>query len=290
MVNVKSRKCRTEGCGKKPSFGVAGTKTAEYCVQHAPDGMVNVYSRKCRTEGCGKRPSFGVTGTKTTEYCAQHAQDGMVDVLSKICRTEGCGKQSSFGVAGTKTAKYCARHAPDGMVNVCSRKSRTEGCGKRPLFRVAGMKTAEYCAQHASDVCSRKFRTGGCGKKPSFGVAATKTAEYCARHARIQRGVEGYREREVGPHHSGKETTRNVIPSGAKHVTVLLPPTKTSHRSGVSRDSRKRVRHPEITSTTSKRAVTRESTAGAVAMPDIDRRKSLVRQNSCVKTELQLSW
>ena len=231
---------------------MAGTKTAEYCVQHAPDGMVNVDSRKCRTEGCRKQPSFGVAGTKTTEYCAQHA--------------------------------------PDGMVNVCSRKSRTEGCGKRPLFRVAGMKTAEYCAQHASDICSRKFRTGGCGKKPSFGVAATQTAEYCAQHARIQRGVEGYREREVGPHHSGKETISDVITSGAKHVTVLLPPTKTSHPSGVSRDSRKRVRHPEITSTTSKRAVTRESTAGAVTMPDIDRRKSPARQNSCVKTELQLSW
>ena len=36
--------CKTEGCGKKPSYGVAGTKTVEYCAQHAPDGMVNVKS------------------------------------------------------------------------------------------------------------------------------------------------------------------------------------------------------------------------------------------------------
>ena len=61
----QSRRCRTEGCGKIPSFGVAGTKTVEYCLQHATDGMVDVKSRKCRTEGCGKRPSFGVAGTKT---------------------------------------------------------------------------------------------------------------------------------------------------------------------------------------------------------------------------------
>ena len=61
---------RTETCGKGPSFGVAGTKTAEYSAQHAPDKMVNVYSRKCRTESCGKEPSFGVAGTKTVEYCA----------------------------------------------------------------------------------------------------------------------------------------------------------------------------------------------------------------------------
>ena len=213
----------------------------------------------------------------------------MVDIWSRKCRTEGRGKIPSFGVAGTKTSEYCARHAPDEMVNVCGRKSRTEGCGKRPLFRVAATQTVEYCARHAADACSRKFRTGGCGKKPSFGVAATQTAKYCAQHARIQRGVEGYSEREVGPHHSGKETISNVIPSGAKHVAVLLPPTKTSHPSSVSRDSRKRVLHPKITSTTSKRSVTRESTAGAGILPDVERRKPPVRQNSCVKTELQLS-
>ncbi|CAM9597661.1 unnamed protein product, partial [Ascophyllum nodosum] len=54
--------CRIESCRNWGSFGVAGTKTVAYCAQHALDGMVDVFSRKCRTEGCGKRPSFGVTG------------------------------------------------------------------------------------------------------------------------------------------------------------------------------------------------------------------------------------
>ncbi|CAM9611778.1 unnamed protein product, partial [Ascophyllum nodosum] len=72
MVSVKDRKCRTDGCGKCASFGVAGTKTGEYCAQHAPDGMVNVCSRKCKTDGCSKQPSFGVAGTQTAMYCAQH--------------------------------------------------------------------------------------------------------------------------------------------------------------------------------------------------------------------------
>ena len=75
-----SRKCKTEDCGKHPSFGVAGTKTVEYCAQHAPEGMVNVMNRKCKTEGCGKVPYFGVAGTKTGEYCAQHAPEGMINV------------------------------------------------------------------------------------------------------------------------------------------------------------------------------------------------------------------
>ena len=110
MVDVCSRKCRTESCGKIPSFGVAGTKTGEYCAQHAPDGMVNVCSRKCRTEGCGTIPSFGVAGTKTGEYCAQHAPDAMVNVCSRKYRTERCGMIPSFGVAGTKTGEYCTQH------------------------------------------------------------------------------------------------------------------------------------------------------------------------------------
>ena len=87
---------------------VAGTKiTREYCTQHALEGMVNVHNRKCRTEGCGKRPSFGVAGTKTGEYCARHALEGMVDVCSIKCRTEGCGKRPFFGVAGFKRSKFC---------------------------------------------------------------------------------------------------------------------------------------------------------------------------------------
>ena len=93
------------------SYGlrVAGTKTVEYCAQHAPDGMVNVSREKCRTEGCGKRPSHGVSGAKTVEYCEQHVPDGMVNVCSRKCRTESCGSGSSYGVAGTKTVKYCAQ-------------------------------------------------------------------------------------------------------------------------------------------------------------------------------------
>ncbi|CAN0470904.1 unnamed protein product [Ascophyllum nodosum] len=59
MVNVFSIKCKTEGCGEEPSFGVVGRKTAEYCAQHATHGMVDVCSKKCRTENCSKRPLFG---------------------------------------------------------------------------------------------------------------------------------------------------------------------------------------------------------------------------------------
>ena len=85
MVDV-CKKCRTEACGKKPSFGVADTKTAEHCANHAPGGIVNVCHKKFKSEGCGKQPSFAVEGTKTVKYCAQPAPEGMVDVKSRKCR------------------------------------------------------------------------------------------------------------------------------------------------------------------------------------------------------------
>ena len=296
MANVYSRKCRTGSCDKQPFFGVAGTKTAEYCAQHALNGMVNVYSRKCRAEGCGKRRSHGVVGTKTVEYCAQHALNGMVNIYS---RTEGCRKEPSFGVAGTKTVEYCAQDALDGMVHVRSRKCRTckmmgrTESGKKVSFGMAGTgKKTKNCAQHALNemvhVCSSKCRTKGCGKKPSFGVANTRTAEYCAHHARLKCGVEGYREGEVDPHHSGKETIGNILPNGVKCQTVH-PLAATNPLSEGSQGSRKRVRHPEITSSASLQPISRESAGRAGSMPDIDGQKCPVKRDASVKAEVLLS-
>ncbi|CAN0221211.1 unnamed protein product, partial [Ascophyllum nodosum] len=61
-----------EGCRKQPFLGEKGMTTGENCTQHAPDGMVNTKGKLCGTEGCGKFAAFGVAGTKTAEYCIQH--------------------------------------------------------------------------------------------------------------------------------------------------------------------------------------------------------------------------
>ncbi|CAN0079858.1 unnamed protein product [Ascophyllum nodosum] len=53
MINVKTRKCKTEGCGKIPSFAVAGTRTGEYCAHHSKNGMVDVRTKKRRNENGG---------------------------------------------------------------------------------------------------------------------------------------------------------------------------------------------------------------------------------------------
>ena len=45
MVDVWSKTCASDECSRKPSYGVEGSRKAEYCVQHALKGMVNVYSQ-----------------------------------------------------------------------------------------------------------------------------------------------------------------------------------------------------------------------------------------------------
>ena len=70
---------------------------------------------------------------------------------------------------------------------------------------------------------------------------------------------------------------------------ILLSPQAVHPPSEGSQVSRKRVRYPEITSTTSMRPIARESAGGAESMPDIDGKKSPGKQDSSVKAEVQLS-
>lgn len=42
MVNVLSKKGARDGCSKRPTYGRAKSKKAEYCVEHALEGMATV--------------------------------------------------------------------------------------------------------------------------------------------------------------------------------------------------------------------------------------------------------
>ncbi|CAN0439672.1 unnamed protein product, partial [Pylaiella littoralis] len=79
------RECSHAGCTKQPSYGVAGTETAEFCSGHANDGMVDVVTKKCTRLGCTKQPRYGMAGTKMAEFCSGQSKGGMVDVVTKKC-------------------------------------------------------------------------------------------------------------------------------------------------------------------------------------------------------------
>ncbi|CAN0316686.1 unnamed protein product [Ascophyllum nodosum] len=148
MVDVIKRKCRTEGCSKRPSFGVAGTNTAEYCAQHAPDGVVDVKRRKCKIEGCCKIPPIGWQVRKGgVLHAARLGPDGIRQ--KRKCKTEGCIGGPSFGWQARKLRVCLARPGRDGRRLQQKESAEPKFAAKQPSFELAGSKTAEYRAQHA---------------------------------------------------------------------------------------------------------------------------------------------
>ena len=137
------KRCTHAGCTKQPRYGVAGTKTAEYCSEHRKDGMVNVASKRCTHAGCTKRPSYGVAGTKTAEFCSEHKKSGMVDVKNKKRSTgdgrggDSQGRDSPIVVDDTTARRVGAggrrgggRAASSTPTDISS--SRNKGGNKRP--------------------------------------------------------------------------------------------------------------------------------------------------------------
>ena len=49
-----------------------------YCSPHRQAGMVNVKQKRCVTEGCTNRPSFNNPGDHNPVFCSVHKLEGMV--------------------------------------------------------------------------------------------------------------------------------------------------------------------------------------------------------------------
>jgi hypothetical protein len=57
MIDVISKRCPTEGCGKQPNFNFPGESKPIYCKSCKLEGMINVVSKRCKG-GCGKLPRY----------------------------------------------------------------------------------------------------------------------------------------------------------------------------------------------------------------------------------------
>lgn len=54
MVDVITKKCAAPGgCPKQPSFGVAGSRKAEYCARHSSPGMICLRTSKAKKDYAG---------------------------------------------------------------------------------------------------------------------------------------------------------------------------------------------------------------------------------------------
>ena len=142
------RKCGMEGCKRRPTFGVEGTRQAEFCLSHKHDGFVNVLAKRCdAVEGCRRQPSFGMPGAKPVR-CAAHRLDGMVNLSAPRCVSPGCRVVPSFAPPGARRASTCSAHRRSGDVDIVTRRCHHEGCIHRPVFGDISAGKALYCSAH----------------------------------------------------------------------------------------------------------------------------------------------
>ena len=236
-------------CIKHPSYVREGSKTAEFCVQHAIEGMVPVVKgKRCAHPSCNKQPLYAQERGKMREFCAQHKKEGMVDVARKRCAHPSCNKQPSFGVEGSKTAEFCAQHKKGGMTNVASKRCAHPSCIKCPSYGRGGSKAAEFCAQYKKegmvDIVSKRCADPSCKKKPPYGRGGSKAAEFCAQHKkegmvdivskrcahpscdkRPSYGMEGSNMREFCAQHNKKEGMVDVRKKTCGHPCLEKRPS-----------------------------------------------------------------
>ncbi|CAM9496718.1 unnamed protein product, partial [Sphacelaria rigidula] len=91
---------RPEGCVTISRDSATGVNVVEVPANRV--GMVKEVQKGCGNEGCSKQPSYGVAESREAEFCADHARAGMVNVVSKKCGNEGCSKTPSYGIAGSR--------------------------------------------------------------------------------------------------------------------------------------------------------------------------------------------
>ncbi|CAB1121443.1 unnamed protein product [Ectocarpus sp. CCAP 1310/34] len=159
------RCCQENCCAKRPSYGEAHGKKAEFCSQHMQPGMVNVVSKRCGHPGMrnGAWSQFVVGGAtiqaarnprrmgKTAarrEFCSQHAKPGMTNIMTKRCGHPGCIKHRTYGKDGSSKAEFCSQHAQQDMSLTRGALSHP-GCINQPSFGKDGSKNIEFCSQHS---------------------------------------------------------------------------------------------------------------------------------------------
>ena len=186
MVDVKSKRCCTSGCTKRPSFNHPGEIGGVFCSEHKSEGMVDVKSKRCRTPGCTKGPVFNRPGEIVGAFCSEHKSEEMVNVKTKRCRTPGCTKVPSFNLPGEIGGAFCFEHKSEKMVDVKSKRCQHPGCTKIPSFNHPGEIVGVFCSEHKSEemvnVKTKRCRTPGCTKVPSFNLPGEIVGMFCFEH------------------------------------------------------------------------------------------------------------
>lgn len=78
-MDVAKKSTRCGHPNKHPSYGIKGSKTAEFWAGHAREDRMNAKRKRYAHSSCNKQPKHSLEGGKTAEFCAPHAKERMVD-------------------------------------------------------------------------------------------------------------------------------------------------------------------------------------------------------------------
>jgi hypothetical protein len=184
MINVKDKRCLTEGCSQRPSFNILGGKPL-YCGSHRLENMVNVMTKFCEHEGCLITPVYNTPDKKSGRFCATHKEPNMINVVNNLCNNEECNNAPSYGMVGERPT-YCALHKLEGMVDVKHKRCVYDGCDKTPSYANPDQKIPTHCLTHKTEIMvnvkHKKCQSEGCGLIPSYNLPNEKTAKFCKNH------------------------------------------------------------------------------------------------------------
>lgn len=179
-------KCKDKNCNKYASFNIKGQQPV-YCLQHKSDEMINVVSKKCIIDECGKLSIFNFPNESFGIYCVQHKLNGMINVKDKTCINKNCKKQPYFNYPNQSKGIYCKDHKLEGMVNVKEKKKCLEkNCNKQPYFNYLDQNKGIYCKDHKLEgmvnVKDKKCLDKNCNLRPYFNYPDQNKGTYCLQH------------------------------------------------------------------------------------------------------------
>ena len=83
MVSINAKRCSSDGCFTRPSYGMIGSGKVEFCSRHKRAGMVSFNANRCSSAGCYSRPTYGVPGSVKPEVCVKHKRIDMFNITGE---------------------------------------------------------------------------------------------------------------------------------------------------------------------------------------------------------------
>lgn len=175
MIDVNSKECGHERCTKGRSYGVEGSKKAEFCIRHRNGCMI--IRKRGGHQGCTEQPSYGAVGKKKMNPCIQQRIGMIAPFIEEGAAKKGArSSHFTFGVAGSKSVEFCAQHTKGGMVDVHSKRcGPTKGTprGRRTVY--PGAKRSSSVVSMRRTGCSTFAKKGGANTKAERGRQWKKT-------------------------------------------------------------------------------------------------------------------